>query len=871
MRLGYLKSSVDPVNDRKVWKTTDFKKASKSLMIFCAQWWTDCENTNPLNGMQTVINLLPARMGKMRSAPVHNKNYTGAFADGHVSSFTREKYQKELHLLDGKGGGRASLCDINTDYGTNYDRQCGVSMFRKNIFIAVLFCCLLGRADDFTVILPENASPQTEFAAQEIKLHLGRNNTVKIQKNTVSDGKVIRLVPDNRMATEEWRITSPNEQEIIISGGSPRGVIYGAYEFLERFAGVIWLDEFSTHIPNQKVQWQSGVRLNGKPAFKWRSIYTYFSGKPSRVEFACRNRQNYFLNEKVTEAMRLRGLTPLYGRPRSCHSVHDYVKSWGKDVPMEYFALTRKHGKRVRSNSPAGPGQICLSHPDVRKKFAETLREFIRKDREEANSSADYPQVYDISANDNYDPCICSDCKANVKRLGNYTALTIDWINEIARSAAKEYPDIKIQFFAYYFTQEPPPAGTRIESNVIVRLAQMGTEFDGKRVMRDSMRPLSAPTNVNALREFNKWASFTRLATWNYWIVFLNRGDLTENTASISEDLKSYLNKADIVFAELQRPLEVSFHALRVWIGYRMMNNVSLDCAVETERFMNVYYGKSAAEMKKLLALIQQKNRQEKSFLCIPAANRTGLNAGFFRKAEELLAQAEGKSGDSPDVLRRIKRERIVFDLARLKNWRLDCDVKPALDAVKKRLLENFSSLAPYYFGSRAAGEIKALEKKLSALRPSNKEHKDFPNRKVIAYYAGTALDGQVLPDSEAPAGYARVLGKNVQHTANPLAGFYDTVNARTTTFPNALKNIPADEKYHWYKIGTVKTSAKCYMFLHRTWRLQKQLDELHGFSPGNRAEIFCRIKFTGPAYVPGSAKENAIWLSEVIALEPVK
>ncbi len=110
-----------------------------------------------------------------------------------------------------------------------------------------------------------------------------------------------------------------------------------------------------------------------------------------------------------------------------------------------------------------------------------------------------------------------------------------------------------------------------------------------------------------------------------------------------------------------------------------------------------------------------------------PAYSAFPFQIAYFKKAELLLEQAESKSADNPDLLRRIKRERIVCDLARIKHWRLPADLKPESSAVKKRLHENISLLAPYYFGSRAQSEIKNLKKQISRQRPSNHPHPDFP------------------------------------------------------------------------------------------------------------------------------------------------
>ncbi len=136
------------------------------------------------------------------------------------------------------------------------------------------------------------------------------------------------------------------------------------------------------------------------------------------------------------------------------------------------------------------------------------------------------------------------------------------------------------------------------------------------------MRSIFAETNKKAHDELIQWSSFAKLAVWDYWIVFRSRGDLTENTAAIASNLQFYRDKADILFAECERPLEVSFHALRVWLGYRLMNDASLDPKQETEKFMKAYYGPAVSEMREYMALIQNENSKVSGILSIPVSNR---------------------------------------------------------------------------------------------------------------------------------------------------------------------------------------------------------------------------------------------------------
>ena len=56
---------------------------------------------------------------------------------------------------------------------------------------------------------------------------------------------------------------------------------------------------------------------------------------------------------------------------------HLYTKDFPTDKP-DYFALTEQ-GHRT---GPGPDGQVCMSHPDVRKQFASRLHRYIREDRE---------------------------------------------------------------------------------------------------------------------------------------------------------------------------------------------------------------------------------------------------------------------------------------------------------------------------------------------------------------------------------------------------------------------------------------------------------------------------------------------------------
>ena len=145
----------------------------------------------------------------------------------------------------------------------------------KKIFalLFILSCFVLWGKTEYTVVLSPKASITEKKAAGEIKEFLGKTAKVAVvSKGEKAEGKRIIISPvDKKMGIEDWRIFAPSADEIILSGGH-RGIVYAALEFLERLAGVMFLDEFTTHIPGKKPVWNKGYSCKNGKGFVWRSV-----------------------------------------------------------------------------------------------------------------------------------------------------------------------------------------------------------------------------------------------------------------------------------------------------------------------------------------------------------------------------------------------------------------------------------------------------------------------------------------------------------------------------------------------------------------------------------------------------------------------
>jgi len=84
------------------------------------------------------------------------------------------------------------------------------------------------------------------------------------------------------------------------------------------------------------------------------------------------------------------------------------------------------------------------------------------------------------------------------------------------------------------------------------------------------------------------------------------------------------------------------------------------------------------------------------------------------------------------------------------------------------------------------------------------------------------------------------------------------------------LRQVPPDEKYHWYRMpGKLELKGISYFWGH-AWAVQASTAHLYQLTDGNPLdntwdEVWFSAKFTGPAYVKGSKKENAIFVDMAV------
>ena len=207
------------------------------------------------------------------------------------------------------------------------------------IFPAVFICASGSHA---AVSLAGEAAPSVRYAAEELRSHV-KMLTGAEPKADISIG----LSSDPSLGDDGFEINS--KDGVVSVRGGKRGVIYGVYELLERFGGVMWLSPDYTHIPtNGSFSVPTNLHLREKPLFEER-LHDAFDYR-SLPAFAVRSRLN-----EGTYGEKFGGAFPPFDEKfGKCHTlVRMLPPDEHYDAHPEYYSLVK--GKRLKVRP-----QLCL-------------------------------------------------------------------------------------------------------------------------------------------------------------------------------------------------------------------------------------------------------------------------------------------------------------------------------------------------------------------------------------------------------------------------------------------------------------------------------------------------------------------------------
>ena len=491
------------------------------------------------------------------------------------------------------------------------------------LFIAAIFLAnaALAATPAPSVVIPEKASPQETFAAEEISGHLGRMLR-----------KMIHIVPENKASTvpvpifvgntefarkwaKELRLAWPAGMEdslcfqaegrLCIAGGSGRGTIYGVYDYLESL-GVRWLTPDCTVLPRL-----SAFPLPEKPVHhRMPTSIRYMAwNTPTNALWRVRSRLNG-CNANLPE--RMGGFSREVSRG-DCHYLGQLVPyTMFKEHP-DWFSMGAD-GKR-NPGSPKWGASHCMSNPEMRAYVVKKLREKLGKN--------DYREAWIGQSDALKEGCHCPRCAAErefyMKHASGDFRLT-DWkepenfdptaarksqvpwsinniafANAVADEIAKTHPQVQLVTLAYTFTTDAPPAPVP-RKNVTVNIC--GPVGEGICCWLHDYRP----GTFKILNDWIKLGARVRIYAYGgsnyvFWRPYPNIIGHARTLQNLQRDgVREFFDQGTL--GGNGSPMV----ELRAYLGARMMRDPDTPVMEVIREFCNGYYGAAGPDVVEYIA-----------------------------------------------------------------------------------------------------------------------------------------------------------------------------------------------------------------------------------------------------------------------------
>ena len=466
---------------------------------------------------------------------------------------------------------------------------------------------------------------------------------------------------------------------VVLDGEPARAPLYAVDLYLEKYCGVRWWTSDAAMYPKHRVCFSDnkgvvpsvsvgdirplvpvkGIDLQYAPQFKYRETY-YLDGFDPL--FKVRSKGNftsitrYLLDEIKFIPPGLGGNHRLFffkGRHSAYHSFFEILppKVYFEKHP-EWYSLIG--GKRE-------PKQLCLANVEMKAEYIKETLKCLRED-----PAADFIQV---SQNDWRGYCECTECKAMMDEDGGVpSGPYLRFANDVAEAVEKEFPNVRIDTFAYQFTRRAPTK-TKPRHNVVVRLCDIECDF---------ARPLTEPLPPHEATFAKDLADWRRVAggnlfIWDYLANFRNYMMPHPNINSIAPNIRLFAENGAVgVFEQGDAICSAgSFATLRHYVTSHLLWDPKDDEKRLMDEFLNGYYGTAAAPiLKKFIAVIEAGPRKTKQVVKCGHKGAPFLTGDDKLKATQLMDEAVAAAAkEGEPFASRVRRERLSIDHMLLLNY----------------------------------------------------------------------------------------------------------------------------------------------------------------------------------------------------------
>lgn len=432
-----------------------------------------------------------------------------------------------------------------------------------------------------------------------------------------------------------------------------RGIIYGAYEILERL-GCRFFTPQDEKVPVNKSAKLPDFDETQVPVLEYRFHNT--SDMERKHRFAVKSRIN---GGNIPDLMG--------GSLRYSLFVHsmDYLvpqKDYGKTHP-EYFSM--RDGKRYIPEN-AQCGQRCLTNPDVLKIATERVR----------TNLLEHPEcrIISISQMDNGAQCMCPKCRKADQEEGSPAGTMLRFVNKIASALKDEFPDVIFDTLAYNYTR-PAPRKTKPLDNVCVRLCSIECCFShSMERCNDTTRGVEHPdgTHSNFMTDLQDWGKVCkRMYIWDYVTCFSHYPTPHPNWHTLQPNLQAFVkNHVKGVFEQGNSKIGggPDLVELRQYLLSKLLWDPYCDAQKHIREFTDYYYGAAGKFVRQYMETLCRKCEKDNIHVGFnDAPVNDFVSEKMLGRYDAILDQAEDAVGEDPVQRMRVRRIRLCTKYLRLK------------------------------------------------------------------------------------------------------------------------------------------------------------------------------------------------------------
>lgn len=463
------------------------------------------------------------------------------------------------------------------------------------------------------------------------RLPIVENAKAKKGDIVIGQGNTEGLTEDGfRLATQEGILR--------ISSGGDKGAIYGVVTLLDDYLGV---EYYTDHT----------YTLEKKPTIEIPEL-----DRAENPSFRYRQTQSYAIQEDPIYKMwfRLEEPNEVFANNLWVHTFDKILPSaeFGESHP-EYYSYI--NGER----RPGAASQWCLTNPEVFEIVAHRVDSIFRANPDK--------KMISISQNDgNFTNCTCPACKAlDEQEGGTPSGSLIHFLNKLAA----RFPDKEFSTLAYLFTMHPPKQVKPLP-NVNIMLCDI-----------DCRREVPLTDNASGqdfMRAMEGWSKISdNIFVWDYGINFDCYLSPFPNFPILQKNMQLFKDHhVTMHFSQIAGSKCGTFTEMRAYIVSKLMWNTQQDVDSLMKQFMQGYYGAAAPylyQYEKLLEGALLGSGQDLWIFDSPVSHKKGmLNAHCLKRYNELFDQAEKAVADSPELLDRVRIERLTLQYSELETARAE-------------------------------------------------------------------------------------------------------------------------------------------------------------------------------------------------------